>query len=29
LNVCAQPFFGENNAPILGHLNGSITFPNL
>jgi hypothetical protein len=29
LNVCTQPFFGENNAPIFGHLNGSITLPNL
>jgi hypothetical protein len=29
LNVCTQPFLGSNNAPIFGHLNGSITFPNL
>jgi hypothetical protein len=29
LNVCTKPFFGWDNAPIFGHLNGSITFPNL
>ena len=28
MNVCAKPFFGSNNAPIFGYLNGSITFPN-